>query len=107
MTLAAIQHLLNRRRILAVSWRLFAAWRRHEQTFQSRPIPKEILIGLAGFFLSIDRKDECLAIIIAYATFLRTAKFLSMCLPDFYIDTGKLFIHFPLNENLSSQRRIG
>ena len=52
-TSAAIEHLLNRRRILTGSSRLFAAWKHHKQAFQCRHIPKEILIGLAGFFFSI------------------------------------------------------
>ena len=53
-TLAASQHFLSRRRIDMGSCRLFAAWNRHEQAFQCRPISQEILIRLAGFVLSID-----------------------------------------------------
>ena len=83
--LAAIHHLLNRRRILTGSWRLFAAWDRHEQAFQCLQIPKAILIGLAGFFSSIDREDECLAIFIAYAIVLETGRS--------FVDAFSRFLH--------------
>ena len=90
--LCGLQHVLNRRRILTGSWRLYQCWDRVEKPRRSTPLPLQVLTALCGVLVADGHPHVAFCLSLSFAGMLRTCEYLRLCWEDLNSDGCRITI---------------
>ena len=71
---------------LSDSWFLLNAWARYEIPMRAPPMPVEVVLGLAWYFIRMGQIGGAALLVIGFDCFLRTGEMLSLIISDVILD---------------------
>ena len=77
-SISAAQWGLQQKKVFCGSWRLIGVWNKLELPCRAPAMPPEVLLGLAGYFVSIGRPDVTALLLIGFHCMLRTMEMLNI-----------------------------
>ena len=73
---------------LSDSWFLLNAWARYEVPMRAPPMPVEVVLGLAWYFVRMGQLGGAALLVLGFDCFLRTGELLSLIISDVILDEG-------------------
>ena len=77
--ISGVQHMLMVRRCFPAAWGVYSVWNRVEMPHRVPPMLLEIVLAMAGVFITRQRRDLAVAVLLGFHCMLRTGELLAVC----------------------------
>eukprot|EP00435_Cladocopium_sp_Y103_P031282 s1676_g7.t2 len=87
------------KRKLTKSWRLYSIWRRYEVPCRAPPVTQGIVLGMAGYCISICELSMAALLLLGFHCLMRTGELLQVRPCDFILDNTVGLVSIPTSKS--------